>query len=288
MLGKLLKHEMKALAHWFLPLYIGVGIALGLFGIMWTVKMVWNNEIFNTIFTASLIFLFVVILMVISLGTFFIVIMHFYKTMVSDEGYLTHTLPVSVDQLLISKGLGGFIWNIIAIIAMILVVGFFIFLTMVTTGMFHSDIWSTLVNTLDSVWTEFCNDLGMSPANMRSSVILWIAEYIVAILVSIISQLYLVYLSMALGQSVKGHKFLWSTIFYICIIIGTNMLTQIITTVAMLIYGVSTTSQALSAMSYLNFSMHGVMLLAILLSVAYSAAAYFLSRYMLKNRLNLE
>ena len=288
MLGKLLKHEMKALAHWFVPLYIGVGIAMALFGIGWTINLAWDNEIFSTIITTSLIFLFMVILATISLGTFAIIVIQFYKTMVSDEGYLTHTLPVTVDQLLISKGLAGFIWNVIAIIAMAVVVLLFIFLTLVTTGAIHSDMWLDIVKGWNSFVTEMKSAFNLVYGDLMTSLILWGVEIIIALIIGTFSKLYLVYLSIALGQSVKGHKFLWSTIFYICILIGTGMISQVVTTILMFIFGVSSGTDVFSSTSYLNFTMHGSMLTGIVLSAAYLAGSYLLSRHMLKNRLNLE
>lgn len=288
MLGKLLKHEMKALAHWFVPLYIGVGIAMVLFGIGWTINLAWDNEIFSTIITMSLLFLFMATLAVISLGTFAIIIIQFYKTMVSDEGYLTHTLPVTVDQLLISKGLAGFIWNVLAIIAMALVILFAIFLTLITTGAIDSNFWMEFVEMWNSLRAEIKEGIRLALGDITGSLILLGVEFIVLLIISGFSKLYLVYLSMALGQSVKGHKFLWSTIFYICILIGTGMISQIVTTVVMLGYGISTNDAVFESLNYFNFYTHGMMLTSILLSAAYLFGSYFLSRYLLKNRLNLD
>ena len=229
-----------------------------------------------------------VILATISLGTFAIIVIQFYKTMVSDEGYLTHTLPVTVDQLLISKGLAGFIWNVIAIIAMALVVLLFIFLTLVTTGAIHSDMWLDIAKGWNSFVSEMSSALKLVYGDIMTSFILWGIELIIALIIGTFTKLFLVYLSIALGQSVKGHKFLWSTIFYICILIGTSMISQVVTTILMLIFGVSSGSDVFSSTSYLNFTMHGSMLTGIVLSAAYLAGSYLLSRHMLKNRLNLE
>ena len=261
---------------------------MALFGIGWTINLAWDNEIFSTIITTSLIFLFMVILATISLGTFAIIVIQFYKTMVSDEGYLTHTLPVTVDQLLISKGLAGFIWNVIAIIAMALVVLLFIFLTLVTTGAIHSDMWLDIAKGWNSFVSEMSSALKLVYGDIMTSFILWGIELIIALIIGTFTKLFLVYLSIALGQSVKGHKFLWSTIFYICILIGTSMISQVVTTILMLIFGVSSGSDVFSSTSYLNFTMHGSMLTGIVLSAAYLAGSYLLSRHMLKNRLNLE
>lgn len=288
MLGKLLKHEMKALAHWFVPLYIGVGIAMVLFGIGWSINLTWKNEIFSTIITMALVFLFMAILAVISLGTFAIIIIQFYKTMVSDEGYLTHTLPVTVDQLLISKGLAGFIWNVLAIIAIALVVLLFIFLTLVTTGAIDTNFWMDFVNMWNNFRTEIKESIRVTLGDITGSLTLLGVEFVIAIIIGGFSKLYLVYLSMALGQSVKGHKFLWSTIFYICILIGTGMISQIVTAVVMLGYGISSNDAIFESLNYFNFYTHGMMITSILLGAAYLFGSYFLSRYLLKNRLNLE
>ncbi|MDD2579686.1 MAG: hypothetical protein PHP40_06360 [Eubacteriales bacterium] len=46
--------------------------------------------------------------------TYVVVVMRYYKSLYSDEGYLTHTLPVKAGSLLGSKVLTSFIWLILS------------------------------------------------------------------------------------------------------------------------------------------------------------------------------
>lgn len=48
------------------------------------------------------------------------IVMHFYKTMVSDQGYLTNTLPVKMSTLINAKLLSAVLWEIIAGVLFIL------------------------------------------------------------------------------------------------------------------------------------------------------------------------
>ena len=51
-------------------------------------------------------------------ATSIIIAVHFYKSTYSDEGYLTHTLPVKKGTLLFAKVIAGTIWCIIDIIGL--------------------------------------------------------------------------------------------------------------------------------------------------------------------------
>ena len=70
---------------------------------------------------ASFFALFAVIIFITFGGTVILVItvVNFYKTLITDEGYLTFTLPVSPTTILCSKLTNSVIWNIIMTLAQI-------------------------------------------------------------------------------------------------------------------------------------------------------------------------
>lgn len=106
MLGKLLKHEMIALSRFLLPLHIILLIA-GVIG-HFTISIHIGN--YPKYVTALTLFTYLVLFIAISLTTFILIAMRFYKNLFTDEGYLTLTLPATVGQHLASKSLAAIFW----------------------------------------------------------------------------------------------------------------------------------------------------------------------------------
>ncbi len=121
MLGKLLKHELRATAHTMLPI----------FGVMLLVSAMANvcarlmNGPGNTPVVLSIIFTLVVILfgvglLAIGFVTVFIMVRRFRDNLLRDEGYIMHTLPVSVHAQIWSKVLVSSLWYAASSVIMVL------------------------------------------------------------------------------------------------------------------------------------------------------------------------
>lgn len=122
MLGKLFKHEMKTTSTIFLPLFIGFIVITLLCKITFESSMTFlsgNNNLlsFITILFFVLYFIYVIALFVV---TAVFIVLRFYKSMVGEQGYLTNTLPVKTKALIHSKLLTSLIWEISAIILLLL------------------------------------------------------------------------------------------------------------------------------------------------------------------------
>lgn len=128
--------------------------------------------------------------------TLAIVILRFYRGMLGDEGYLMHTLPVKTGDLITSKGivasaatLGSIVAGAISILIMV----------------FCLEPYS-----LHYAIEEFTYALEAEPL-----IPLYILEGLILLLVSIISGVYQIYASMAVGQLVNRHRILLSLGVYI-------------------------------------------------------------------------
>lgn len=66
-------------------------------------------DVLNIISVVTLVF-YVVMLAAVAIGAYIYLGMRFHRTMYTEEGYLTHTLPVTEGQLLLSKVLVSGIW----------------------------------------------------------------------------------------------------------------------------------------------------------------------------------
>ena len=146
MFGKLLKHDLKSLSRVGKPLAIGT-LILGLLGCLASVghsllikhsyklldlsseafengdialsdkySMLYTASSFATSILAITMFLGFLLLCASILTMMVLIVVNFYKTLITDEGYLTFTLPVSPTKILLSKVLNGIIWNTIMLV----------------------------------------------------------------------------------------------------------------------------------------------------------------------------
>ena len=106
MLGKLLKHEWKEIS--VIPCVLSVVLlvlsVISGFSFLGIREGAADVSRFMTI---MLWLLFYFALIAVSLGITIYLAVHFYKTMYTDEGYLTHTLPVSGRELLVEADSHG-------------------------------------------------------------------------------------------------------------------------------------------------------------------------------------
>lgn len=113
MFGKLIKHEFRATRR-LVPF---IWLALLVMAIL--------NLISGQIGVKWLSFTSMVFLVLLAIGqvivTYVVIITRYYRSLYTDEGYLTHTLPAEAGSLLGSKVLTSFIWIILSIFASIMV-----------------------------------------------------------------------------------------------------------------------------------------------------------------------
>ena len=124
MLGKLIKYENKALSKIISPLCIGVIIVSVFAAVMLKIDLSiknWlgeGNSVTTTLQVAtSVLFAFSVIAIAsASFVALFLLMQRYYKNLFTDEGYLTFTLPVKTNQIIISKAIGAALWSVVSVI----------------------------------------------------------------------------------------------------------------------------------------------------------------------------
>lgn len=112
MLRKLLKYELKATARTFTPVYIAILLA----SIVNRLVRLTNIELAFNLTSIVLAGLFIALGVLTLIG----VVQRFNKNLLSDEGYLMFTLPVSGSQLITSKLITTIVWTIASSIVAIL------------------------------------------------------------------------------------------------------------------------------------------------------------------------
>lgn len=132
---KILKYEFKNYYREFFILG-GIVIALALVGsslLVLSFESISDNSsvgTFTSIFGGIISTLYVFSIMAMFIVWLKLVIDSLYKKLFTNEGYLTFTLPVSVDKLLISKLIAGFVWMLYCLVVIFL--SFFIYIIVIT------------------------------------------------------------------------------------------------------------------------------------------------------------
>ena len=259
MLGKLLKYEWKSTRRIFPLLYAAILIIALLFGLSMRRIGVGGNEIGSLLFMA----IYIILVMALMVVTVVVIIARFYKNMISQEGYLTHVLPVRMWQHTTSKTIMAFVWFLLAV-AVVLVS---VFVMAAATG------------ELDVIWQEIkINEILEAIGGIGPQITLCI----ICILVQIIRLILQFYTSMAIGGTANKHKILYSFLAFIVIAIIVNIVNTLLSlgTVSgitdIVIYGTA------------NVSISGIFVKQLISDAAISVVFFILTNYFLKNRLNLE
>lgn len=275
MLGKLLKHEWKAV--WKIPvLLIGILLAAAVMAGFTFHLPIWDSEwVGLPLSGVMMIITFYVAIIGVSLGITIYFAVRYYKNMFTDEGYLTNTLPVSSHQLLLSKVITMFSWDIISIIAIAASVA--IFMGMIILAFMEPGDGKTIV---DGFWELFDMSIWDSPYMQEFEG--FCVSMIVMVLASAFSNTMTIIASVTIGQMVRRHRILGAFGAYFAI--GTVM--QIISTVILFPYMISTFDNV-----YVEtpFPLMTVMYLIIsAVSVIIGVGLYFLSEYLIRKQLELE
>lgn len=192
--------------------------------------------------------------------TMIISMIRYYKNMLSDEGYLTHTLPVKRHTILFSKIISTLIVEVISVLIIVLCACIYSF---TSVKLVISEIFIAL-NLINYDFATIC------------LVVLVIFE----IMLVGVSQLTLVALCLSIGACFNKNKILMSFVTYIVIhIIVQIILGTIISITAIVV--ISIESMEISLLYWL-------IIIYILITICYIALTYFINLIILNHKLNLQ
>ncbi len=275
MLSKLLKHEFRATGRILLPL-LGAELLLSLLAglsIRGLGKM--ENMGFLGILYITTLFVFFLGLFAVFVVAFVLMIQRFYRSLLRDEGYLSMTLPVSVDEHIFAKLITSLVWLLGA--GLLCALALFV---MIRIG-------------ADFAWDSFSlrEILQQIPEELRpygGQVALFALEMLLLVVFGICTSCLQCYAAMAVGCSAANHKVLLSFVAYFLMSLAQSAIQNGLglaimprmERVELYFDGIETIPQALGVF-------HGVMGVGILFTLLYGAIFYFVTRYFLKNKLNL-
>lgn len=214
MLGKLLKHEFRATGRVMLPV-LGVLVILTLlFNLSVRFISTTDSVLLNVLF-GLVVFSFVAGIIAAEIIALVLMINRFYKNLLGEEGYLMHTLPVNVHELVWSKIIVSFVWFLATNLVIILMIGA---TALLQSGTNLAEIFADFPG-WSEIWAEL-RQFGLYP---RHFVVLGL-EYLLILLLGGVTTCLHFYAAMALGHTAANHKGLFSVLFFIGISMAFNIL----------------------------------------------------------------
>lgn len=207
MLGKLLKHEFRATGRTMLPIYGAVLVLAVLANISGRLMDRAAGSFLHILF-GLIIAAFVIGIIAAVIMTAVLMIKRFYTNYLKDEGYLMHTLPVSVHALVWSKMIVSVVWFAATFVMIWLVILLTVF---IQSGTNLAEIFADFPG-----WKVICAELAKH--GIRSGD-LWLlgAEALLAAIVGGLLTCLHFYAAMSLGHMFSRDKILLSIVFYVAI-----------------------------------------------------------------------
>ena len=118
MLGKLLKHEFKATGRVMLP-FLGALLVLSV--MVWlSINVFFSNLGGVSIIGGIVLTLYFMLLSAIGIVTLVLLVYRFYRSFLSDEGYMTFSLPAGIHAQLGAKLISAAVWIVLTGILVVL------------------------------------------------------------------------------------------------------------------------------------------------------------------------
>ncbi|MEL4107098.1 hypothetical protein AAFA46_09705 [Oscillospiraceae bacterium WX1] len=258
MLGKLMKYEFKATGRIFLPLF-GALLIVALINRVFIELNFKVPMIIGTTMSSFMIGAVCVVALVLT-------IQRFYRNLLKSEGYLMFTLPVTTDGLIWSKLIVAAIWTVVSFVAVTLAL-----LVMTADGLMLQHIRDAISNII----------IGIKEFGFQA--ILYMVEALVLMAETLLCGILLVYTCLALSLLVNKHRIGFAFLMYIVI----TTLLQVVAAIGVEVFRFVDICALIEHMS--GFGQIQTALGAYFLAITIPGAIfYFLTRYMLQRRLNLE
>lgn len=288
MLKKLFKYDMRSISRLYLPamlLVLGTTV-LGSISLklLLTLETWFSYESFGvSLFQTALVIVAggsMLLVAAFAILSTIIIALRFYRHLFTDEGYLTHTLPVRTSTQLFSKLWSALLWMLIGTAAVIVYI--LIYITFGAAPAGH------LINT--EFYTFLAEGMHRLFAEVQFSGVMICVEVIVLLLVATVYSIFNIFLAITIGSIIaKKHKVLAAIGFYYLINTVVSILTEIF-------YGVMSWSWATNwvvidgpnvGLEVVAPFVHTVLLFTIVFFLVISACCFTLCNYFLKKRLNL-
>ena len=215
----------------------------------------------------------VLALAAVGILTLVFIIQRFYTNLYKDEGYLSFTLPVTPSQQLWAKLISGAFWTVISGAGVIVSFGLLFGGIIQAAGNYTGEnIFAYITTSIEYILSV----TGIQPG-------LFVAELLVSLLISVFSNMMIIYLCITLGSAVAAkHKVLIAILLYFAITMGLSWVTGLVN---IIVAGISFNGMpALEA----GGAYHIVTAVNSALYICIFGAAFGICKSIMTKRLNLE
>ena len=276
---KLLKYDIRGIGRKLLPLY-GLAIALSLINKINQSLLIQplleggmiQSSSFVTTLSGILMGVYVLTIMAVFVITFFMMVARYNRSVFGDEGYLTHTLPISQSQIIISKTLSFLFWSIAS--ALVAGISFFI-LT------YSSENWRLFTDFFRQFSYMLSQYFGGIGSTNRMAFLLFVLTVLIAPLTEILN----IYLCIGIGNKFR-HKITAGVVAYLVISSISSTLVGLLTN--------SITSRMVFTHDFNSTYFMGqpnflpLMLMLFLFTLGQAVLYFFFIKYIQEKQLNLE
>lgn len=297
MLGKLMKYEWKNIWKAGTLMLLGMlvvtvigcvvlrmpgGVVTGLLD---------NNDINATqswfvlsSFVATLI-LYVIMLLASTWGMLIFLGIRFYRSMYTDEGYLSHTLPVTANQLFLSKVLVSGVWYLfitigigISVVALIvsLMTGLLNIgeLSSVLTQ-YNGNIWEFMADAFYELGRTYEEEMGINLSHYGITLLL---TYVAGPFITMVT----LFGALTIGQLSSKHKGLMGILAYAGLTILSSIIGSTVQSAFMFGTNVMSSSGGFSVTTNMAYDIN------VITSLLIAAIMYGVSYYIMNRKLNLD
>lgn len=297
MLGKLMKYEWKNIWKAGTLMLLGMlvvtvigcvvlrmpgGVVTGLLD---------NNDINATqswfvlsSFVATLI-LYVIMLLASTWGMLIFLGIRFYRSMYTDEGYLSHTLPVTANQLFLSKILVSGVWYLfisigigISVVALVvsLMTGLLNIgeLSSVLTQ-YNGNIWEFMADAFYELGRTYEEEMGI---NLSHYVITLLLTYVAGPFITMVT----LFGALTIGQLSSKHKGFMGILAYAGLTILSSIIGSTVQSAFMFGTNFMSSSGGFSVTTNMAYDIN------VITSLLIAAIMYGVSYYIMNRKLNLD
>lgn len=279
MLGKLFKYEFKNTAKVMLTIYAILIVTTIMGSISFSTDSIQTNLdtqpiIIQLLFSATLL-LYILSVFALFVVTYVYVCIHFYKTMYSEQGYLTHTLPLKPMTLFNVKLITSWVWMMGSMGL------FFLSLFGILTGVTRGELFSQVIFMSNSdfllIQEEFLTVFGMTFGQFIFMMFLLLAF-------SCLSYLLMVFVSISIGQLFNQHKIVGAIVAGIAI----YFVEQTVGTIVLLLTSGPVFDNLDGIETFADMITTPPMIGSAILSVIFTVAFYITCIVIQKRHLNLD
>lgn len=287
MLKQLLKYEFKATKRLYFGLYLALALLSVVLGVTFRQEHALAHSTSFQNLEVILMIVYVSVILAIAVLCFVNTVQRFCRNLLGREGYLMHTLPVTETQLILSKLLTSMVWVLCSGL-----VGVVCITVMVSIGVFEPETFGT-VN-----WDSWMQLWGMLYGELGPE--FWVAMVwtILINLARLASLILCVYAACMIAHQFKKQTMAAGILAFIGMNIVENQIDKLLGTndaalfvdVTYKLVDVSNGSEGTPVMHYITaaFGQGASCLFCFVFTAAIAAVYFFLTRWLMKHKLNLE